>query len=162
MGLALGWSRYVKKPLRYLPVVVVLVWMIWGHAMYNGSDAFDRDAWVFVTAPLTQLAPWAFLLAAVGTAAFEWTLLRRGVTSVEENYQRRLHQVLPGWPKGGLVWLERWRLWLLCRDSIRQLAYVRLWLRAHSGDRQIAEEHILGIVPELEEGLAQLAPAPLP
>jgi RsiW-degrading membrane proteinase PrsW (M82 family) len=162
MGLALGWSRYLKKPLRYVPVVVVLVWMIWGHAMYNGSDAFDRDAWVFVTAPLTRLAPWAFLLTAVGTAAFEWTLLRRGVTSVEENYQRGLRQALPGWPKDGLVWLKRWWLWLLCRDLIRQLAYVRLWLRAHPVDKRIAEEHILAIVPELEEGLTQLVPATLP
>jgi RsiW-degrading membrane proteinase PrsW (M82 family) len=158
MGLALGWSRYLKKSWRYVPVLVVWVWMMWCHAMYNGSDAFSRESWVFVTAPLTRLAPWVFLLAVVSTVIFEWTRLRCGVTSVEQKYKERLRQLLPGWPSGQLVWLDRWWRWLLCRDLVRQIGYVRLWLRAQPGDRQAVEEHMMGILPELEKGLAWLSP----
>ena len=157
MGLALGWSRYLKKRWRYVPVLVVLVWMMWCHAMYNGSDAFSRGSWVFVTAPLTRLAPWVFLLAVVATVVFEWTLLRRGVTSVEQNYKERLRQLLPGWPSGGLAWLDRWWRWLLCRDLARQIGYARLWLRAQPDDREVVETHMMGILPRLEQGLAWLA-----
>jgi RsiW-degrading membrane proteinase PrsW (M82 family) len=159
MGLALGWSRYLKKRWRYVPVLVVLVWMMWCHAMHNGTDAFPREAWVFVTAPLTWLAPWVFLLAVVATVIFEWILLRRGVTSVEQSYKQRLRQVLPGWPSGGLTWLDRWWRWLLCRDLARQIGYARLWLRAQPDDKDTVEVHMVEILPELEKGLAWLAPA---
>ncbi len=158
-GLALGWSRYLKKRWRYVPVSVALVWMMWCHAMYNGSDFFPRGSWVFVTAPLTRLTPWVFLPAVVATVVFEWIRLRQGVTSVEQGYKQRLRQVLPGRPKDGLMWLDRWWHWLLCRDLVRQLGYARLWLRAQPDDRETVKTHVLGIIPELEEGLARLASA---
>jgi len=39
------------------------------------------------------------------------------------------------------------------------MGYARLWLRAQPDDRDTVEAHVLGIIPELEKGLARLAPA---
>ncbi|MBI5653737.1 MAG: PrsW family intramembrane metalloprotease [Chloroflexi bacterium] len=120
IGLALGWARYLPRVIRYLPTLLVWLWMIWSHALYNGQDEFARGHLVFFTAPLTWITPYIFFIAASATAAFEAFLLHYRVTPVEY------------------------------RNLTRRLAYARLWLRRHPRDRAQAERGVTGIIAALE------------
>jgi hypothetical protein len=149
MALALGWSRYLRGKWRYVPVAVAWALMTWSHALYNGITDIERTSPVWITAPLTQITPYVFLIAVVGTIIFEWLRLRERVPAAEQNDRQRLAQARPGFPNG-LPWLERLWGWLLCRDLLRQIGYARLWLRAEPGARRFVEMHVPGVMAELE------------
>ncbi len=152
MALALGWSRYLKGAWRYVPVAAAWLWMTWSHALYNGITDISRTSPVWITAPLTQIAPYVFLVAVIGTIVFEWLRLRERVPAAEQSYRQRLAKMRPGFPNG-LAWLERLRGRLLCRDLLRQIGYARLRLRAEPGVRSAIEAHVPGVMAELEARL---------
>lgn len=147
IGLALGWSRYLPKLVRYIPVLVVWLWMIWCHALYNGQDQFPREAWVFVTAPLTWISPWVFFLAILATIVFEWITLHHHVTDVEKNYRQRLRQAV----RSGFS-LQRILPSLREHNLLRQLAYARVWLRSNPQDRDQVTKYVRRLVARLELG----------
>ncbi len=140
VALALGWSRYLPKLVRYLPALGVWVWMIWTHALYNGQDLLDRGHIVFFTAPLTWITPWMFFLAVLATIGFEFVLLHRRVTDVE----KQLGQTRP---RSILRWLEKHNLQ-------RHLAYARVWLRGNPQDREKAERYLNRVVVRLQRAAA--------
>ena len=136
IALALGWSRYLPKLVRYLPALGVWMWMIWTHALYNGQDLLDRGHIVFFTAPLTWITPWGFFLAVLATIAFEFVMLHRRVTAVEKQWGQTR-------PRNVLRWLERHNLQ-------RHLAYARVWLRGNPQDREKAERYLNRVVARLQ------------
>ncbi len=150
MGLALGWARYFKTPLRYAPVLIALTWMTWTHLLYNGQEDFARGHFFFLTAPLTWMTPWFFFLAALGTALFEWFLRHYRATPVERAYAQRARLSLN---------LGSFFTWLETRRLLRQLAYARIWVRANRGDREKLEPRVRDIVTQLENNVAQLTRA---
>jgi hypothetical protein len=144
IGLALGWSRYLPLLLRYLPALFVWVWMMWCHALYNGQDLIARGHFVFLTAPLTWITPYVFVLTVVATIAFESIVLHRRVTDVERNLGQRLQQARG---RGWLRWLENHNL-------LRHLAYVRVWLRANPKDREKVGRYLNRVVARVERAMA--------
>ncbi len=156
MGLALGWSRYFKTPLRYLPALIVLLCMIWSHALYNGVDEFSRDHWIFWTAPVTWIMPWAFLLSTIATIIFESFILRLRTTPIEQQLARRLPLRLDS-GQGLSAMLSQVLAWFKCRNLLKNLAYARIWLRANHADREKIEPQLLGIVTQLENSAARFA-----
>ena len=148
IGLALGWSRYLPKLVRYIPVLAVWVWMIWCHALYNGQDLFDRGNIVFFTAPLTWITPWVFLFAVLATIAFEGVVLHYRMTDVEKTYRQRLWQSL----RSGLA-VQRISQSLRDHTMLRQLAYARVWLRANPNDRNKSEKYLANLVANLETSM---------
>ena len=145
IGLALGWSRYLPKLVRYLPVLGVWLWMIWGHALYNGQDLLERGNIVFFTAPLTWITPWVFFLAVLATIVFEWFVLHRRVTGIEKNYHQQLWQTL----RSGFS-LQRILPSLREHNLLRHLAYTRVWLRAYPSDRAKSEKYLHQLVTNLD------------
>ncbi len=154
MALALGWSRYLRGTWRYVPVAVAWALMTWSHALYNGITDIERTSLVWITAPLTQITPYVFLIAVIGTIIFEWLRLCDRVPAAEQSYRQRLAQARPGFPNG-LTWLERFWGWLLCHDLLRQIGYARLRLHAEPGARRFVEAHVPGVMAELEARLAR-------
>jgi len=140
IALALGWSRYLPKLVRYLPALGVWVWMMWSHALYNGQDLLARGHIVFYTAPLTWIAPWVFFLAVLATIAFEFVLLHRRVTPLEKQWGQTR-------PRRVLRWLEHHNL-------LRHLAYARVWLRGNPQDREKAERYLQRVVARLQRAAA--------
>ncbi len=136
VALALGWSRYLPKWVRYLPALGVWGWMMWTHALYNGQDLLERGHSVFFTAPLTWLTPWVFLLAVLATVVFEFILLQRNVTPIE----KQLGQTRP---RTLLHWLEQHNL-------RRHLAYARVWLRGNPQDRAKAVSYLNRVLTRLQ------------
>lgn len=136
LGLALGWSRYLPKLIRYLPVFSVWIWMMWCHALYNGQDLLDRGHIVFFTAPLTWITPYVFFLAVMATIGFEFVILRYRVTDVEKELGR--HRAA-GWTR----WLEKHNLQ-------RHLAYARVWLRGNPQDRKKVERYLNRVITRLQ------------
>lgn len=149
MALALGWSRYLIGAWRYVPVMAAWALMTWSHALYNGITDIARESPVWVTAPLTQITPYLFLVAVIGTIIFEWIRLRQDVPAVEQRYRQRLALMRPGFPSE-LAWLERLWNWLLCHDLVRQIGYARLRLRTEPGARAAVEAHVPAVMTELE------------
>jgi RsiW-degrading membrane proteinase PrsW (M82 family) len=140
IALALGWSRYLPKLVRYLPALGVWVWMIWTHALYNGQDLLDRGHVVFFTAPLSWITPYVFFLAVLATIGFEFVVLRYRVTNLEKNFGERRAQ---GWTR----WLEK--------DNLqRHLAYARVWLRGNAHDREKVSRYLTRVVARLERAMA--------
>jgi len=156
MGLALGWSRYLKGKVRYIPVIVVLIWAIWGHALYNGITAISRDSLVWITAPLTQIAPYVFLVATLGSIVFEWLRLRERLPVSEQIFRQRLRAARPGLTGGPLTWVDRVWSWLLCRDLVRQIGYARLRLRVAPEEQPVVTRHVPAVMAELDGRLAHL------
>jgi len=140
IALALGWSRYLPKLVRYLPALGVWAWMIWTHALYNGQDLLDRGHIVFFTAPLTWITPWVFFLAVLATIAFEFVVLHQRVTDVEK-------QIGQTRPRSILRWLEKHNLQ-------RHLAYARVWLRGHPQDREKVDKYLNRVVARLQRAAA--------
>ena len=135
IGLALGWSRYLRGAVRYAPALVVWLWMIYIHALYNGQDWFERGHVVFVGAPLTWVAPYVFFVAVLATIIYEFLMLRRGVTAYEKEVAGRR-------PVG---WLRR-----LEKSSLqRHLAYAREWLRRNPQDRDAVRPYLSRLVVRL-------------
>ena len=153
MALALGWSRYLRGAWRYVPVAVAWVLMTWSHALYNGITDIERTSPVWITAPLTQITPYLFLVAVIGTIIFEWLRLRQRVPAAEQSYRQRLAQARPGFPSD-LAWLERLWNWLLCHDLLRQIGYARLRLRTEPSARAAVEAHVPAVMTELGRACA--------
>ncbi len=156
MGLALGWSRYLKGKVRYIPVVVALIWAIWGHALYNGITDISRTSPVWITAPLLQIAPYVFLVAVIGTIVFEWLRLRERLPDAEQTFRQRLRAARPGLAGDALLWLDRLWSWLLCRDLVRQIGYARLRLRVAPEEQPAVTRHVPAVMAELDDRLRHL------
>ena len=159
MGLALGWSRYLKGKVRYIPVVVALIWAIWGHALYNGITDISRTSPVWITAPLLQIAPYVFLVAVIGTIVFEWLWLRERLPGAEQTFRQRHRAARPGLAGGALIWLDRFWSWLLCRDLVRQIGYARLRLRVAPEEQPAVTRHVPAVMSELDDRLVRLEQA---
>jgi RsiW-degrading membrane proteinase PrsW (M82 family) len=128
VALALGWSRYLPKIIRYLPAFCVLLWMTWCHALYNGQDLLDRGNPAFITAPLTWITPYIFFLAVIATIAFEFFVLYVHATEIE----RKLGQAKTS---GILAWFDQ-------NCLLRHMAYARVWLRGNPQDREKATRYL--------------------
>jgi hypothetical protein len=106
----------------------------------NGQDWFDRGHIVFLTAPLTWIAPYVFFVAVLATIGYEFVLLRRGVTDFEKQ--------LAGRRTAG--WLDR----LDTLNLQRHLACARLWLRCNPQDRETAQPYLNRLVVRLDRGMS--------
>jgi len=137
IALALGWSRYLPKVVRYLPAFFVWLWMIWCHALYNGQDMLERGNLVFLTAPLTWITPYVFFLAVLATIAFEFVVLHHRVTDVEK--------------KLGQVHVRGITRWLARHNLLRHLAYARAWLCSNPKDGAKAVPYLSRLVSRVDQ-----------